>query len=386
MKILYAGMVDVDGDRADKIHFVSLARALHSMGHELFVLAHGRHVPAELAGSDIRLMARDVRPGISRPWNDVRMLASLVRLGLEARCDVLYHRGVPLANRWARLASLPAIVEVNGIHVDELQSRGAGGRRLRLFSLREQQIIRGATRVICVTSGLRDQVIQRYGVQPDRCVVIENGTDTERFRPRPRQECFEHTGLSGETFNVGFVGAFQAWIDFESMLQAAKRLSEQAVPIQVILVGDGPFYAEVAQRKDALGLGQVVRQVGRVPHATIPTWLGAFDVCVAPSGGAYVQAIGKSSMKLFEYMACSRPVVATAVPGEGELIAAAHAGLLYQPGDDATLAGHLVKLYHNPELREQMGSHGRAYVVQHHSWDCVAKRTEAVMAAAMQSV
>lgn len=384
MKILYAGVVDVDGDRADKIHFVSLASALRSMGHELLVLAHGSQVPADLAGMDVHLVTKDARPGISRPWNDTQLLASLVRLSLGSHYDVLYQRGVPLANRWARLASIPAITEVNGIHVDELQSRGISGVRLRLFSMREQQIIQGATRVICVTSGLREQVVQRYSVKPDRCIVINNGTDIEMFRPRLRQECLAQTDLNGETFNIGFVGAFQSWIDFEAMLQAAKRLCEQAIPVQLILVGDGPSYAEVAQRRNELGLEQVVRLVGRVPHNMVPVWLGAFDVCLAPSSGAYVQAIGKSSMKLFEYMASSRPVVASALPGESEIIVAARAGMLYQPGDDARLATHLAKLYQDPALREEMGRNGRAYVTQHHSWDRVAEQTEAVMKAAIQ--
>ena len=205
------------------------------MGHELLVLAHGRQVPGDLAGMDVHLVTKDARPGISRPWNDTQLLASLARLGLASHCDVLYQRGVPLANRWACLASIPAIAEVNGIHVDELQSRGIRGVRLRLFAMREQQIIQGATRVICVTGGLREQVVQRYGVKPDRCVVINNGTDIEMFRPRPRQECLAQIGLSSETFNIGFVGAFQSWIDFEAMLQAAKRLCEQALPVQLIL-------------------------------------------------------------------------------------------------------------------------------------------------------
>ena len=384
MRILYAGVVDVDGDRADKIHFVSLARALRSMGHELLVLAHGRQVPGDLAGMDVHLITKDAWPGISRPWNDTQLLASLARLGLASHFDVLYQRGVPLANRWARLASIPAIAEVNGIHVDELKSRGIRGVRLRLFAMREQQIIQGATRVICVTGGLREQVVQRYRVKPDRCVVINNGTDIEMFRPRPRQDCLAQTGLSSETFNIGFIGAFQPWIDFEAMLQAAKRLCEQALPVQLILVGDGPSYSEVAQRRDELGLEQVVHLVGRVPHNLVPVWLGAFDVCLAPSSGAYVQTIGKSSMKLFEYMASSRPVVSSALPGESEIIVAAQAGMLYQPGDDARLAAHLAKLYQDPVLREQMGRHGRAYVTQHHSWDRVAEQTEAVMKAAIQ--
>lgn len=384
MKILYTGVVDVGVHRADKIHFVSLAQALHARGHKLTVLAHGRQTPAELAGIEVHLVAKDTRAGGSRLRNDAQLLSSLLHQGQRSAFDVLYQRGLPLANWWARWGSLPAIVEVNGIHVDELRSRGTGQARLLAFALRERLTIQGARQVICVTDGLRRQVIQRYGVHPDRCTVIENGTNTTVFQPLPRQECLAHVGLSAETFNVGFVGAFQAWIDFETVLQVARHLVAQDIPLRLILVGDGPRYSQVAQRSQELGLGQVVSLVGRVSHAMVPAWLNAFDVCLSPSSGVYVKTIGKSSMKLFEYMACGRPVVASALPGESDVVLAAQAGLLYEPGDTATLTSHLARLYRDPELRDAMGCRGRSYVVEHHSWDRVAEQTEAVLRTATQ--
>lgn len=384
MRILYVGVVDLDGDRADTIHFTSLARALHARGHELHILALGRQKPAELAGLTVRTVAKASRPRVARLWNDVRLLSSVARLSRRFPFDVLYHRGVPGANRWARLVSLPALVEVNGIHADELQARGARGVRLRWFALRERLTIQGATQVICVTDGLRTQVVQRYGVQPDRCVVIENGTDTDRFQPRPQQACQAQLGLSSEIFHIGFVGAFQPWIDFDTVLRATRRLLDQGLAVELTLIGDGPLHVDVAQRGRELGLGQALRLAGRVPHAMVPTWLNAFDACLAPASGAYVQAIGKSSMKLFEYMACGRPVVASALPGESDIILASQAGLLYNPGDAVSLAAHLARLIHDPALRKQMGGRGRAYVLQHHSWDRVAAQTETAMKAALQ--
>ncbi len=344
MRILYAGVVDLDGDRADTIHFVSLARALNERGHELVILAHGRQRPAELAGLTVHMIAKHSLPFVSRLWNDARLLSSLARLSRRSSFDVLYHRGVPWANRWARLVSLPALVEVNGIHADELQARGARGMRLRLFALRELLTIQGATQVICVTDGLCTQVVQRYGVQPDRCVVIENGTNTDRFQPRPQQACQAQLGLSSKVFHIGFVGAFQPWIDFDTVLRATKRLLEQGSEVELTLIGDGPLHADVARRGRELGL------------------------------------------KLFEYMACGRPVVASALPGESDIILASQAGLLYNPEDAVSLAAHLGALIHDPMLRKQMGDQGRAHVLQHHSWDRVAAQTETAMKAALQHV
>lgn len=382
MKLLYVGVVELDSERADKIHFVSLARALHALGHELVIVAHGRSVPPALAGMEVHLLPRTSQAGSARPWYDLRLLATLTRLRGRADFTALYQRGLPLANHWARLAGLPSVVEINGIHTDELAARGIHGPRLAAFALRERAVIAGATRTICVTDGLRRQMIERFGVQPDHCTVIQNGVDTALFAPRPRAECLAQTGLATDAFNVGFVGAFQAWIDFTTLLTAAESLRAQDVPIRLTLVGDGPAHAAVAGQIAERGLTEMVRLTGRVPHSAVPVWMNAFDVCLAPSSGAYIETIGKSSMKLFEYMACARPVVLAALPGESDLVLDAQAGLVYPPGDAAALAAQLLTLYQFPARRAEAGARARLFVVQQHSWHRVAEQTAQVLTAA----
>lgn len=383
MKLLYAGVVELDGERADKIHFVSLARELRALGHDLVVVAHGRSCPPALDGMEVHLLPRTTQAGAARPWYDLRLLATLTRLRGRADFAALYHRGVPLANRWARLARLPSVVEINGIHTDELAARGIHGPRLQAFAQRERAVIAGATRTICVTDGLRRQMIERFGVRPEHCIVIQNGVDTALFTPRPRAECLAQTGLPADAFHVGFVGAFQAWIDFTTLLAAAESLHAQGVPLRLTLVGDGPAYATVAAQIAQRGLAEVVQMTGRVPHSAVPVWMNAFDVCLAPSSGTYIETIGKSSMKLFEYMACARPVVLAALPGEGDLMIHAQAGLVYPPGDAAALAAQILTLYRAPERRAELGARARAFVVQQHSWRRVAEQTVQVLGAAL---
>lgn len=383
MKLLYAGVVEVDSERADRIHFVSLARELRLLGHELTMVAHGRSAPAALDGMEVHLLPRVTQAGAARPWYDLRLLAEFTRLHRRTEFNALYHRGVPLANIWARLAKLPSVVEINGIHSDELAARGVRGPRLRAFALRERAVIAGATRTICVTNGLRRQMIERFGVRPQRCIVIQNGVDTVLFAPRPRAECQMQTGLSAQSFNVGFVGAFQAWIDFTTVLSAAEILRAQGVPLHLTLVGDGPAYSAVDEQIAVRGLAQVVRLTGRVPHSEAPVWMNAFDVCLAPSSGNYIETIGKSSMKLFEYMACARPVVLAALPGESDIVVRAQAGLVYAPGDAAALAAQILTLYQSAGLRAEAGARGRVYVAQRHSWRSVAVQTVQVLTAAL---
>ena len=379
MKILYTSVVNIGTEKGSSVHFLNLAHALQSRGQEVVVVALGRPAHGSANGLKVHSVPKIKTPKATTLLSDLLLGLTIVRLTISTRFDVLYHRDVPLANRWARTLGIPSIVEVNGIYVDELRAAGMNELGLRLYRYREMQVVRGARRIICVTAGIRDQLVSHYGVHHDQCVVVPNATDTELFRPQPKLECQQQVGLKPEDYNIGFVGAFKPWIDFERLLTATKCLHDQNIPARFTLVGDGLKYEEVKQQIKQCGLTESIQLIGRVPHKMIPRWIGAFDVCVAPSAGTYVRRIGKSSMKLFEYMACARPVVATALPSIIETIETAQAGLLYDIGDTNMLTQHLLSLYHDVSLREAMGVRGREYVVKHHSWDRVAERIEAVM-------
>ena len=379
MKILYTGMVNLHRGRGDAIHFTYLAYALQARGHQLAVVARGPRDFGRQRGIEFYPTPDIKLPKAGTLFNDLSTLAILARLLHTQKFDVLYHRSVPMANRLAHRATIPVITEVNGIQIDEFQAAGMRNLGIRLYRCREQQIVTNADTIVCVTEGIRDRLRDIYAVSEDQCTVIANATDTTMFSPQPQQICQEKVGLSTANYNVGFVGAFQPWIDFDHLFKATQTLRAQKVPIYLALVGDGPKFAHVKQQAQHYALEKHVHFVGRVPHSEIPDWIGAFDVCVAPSGEPYVQQIGKSSMKLYEYMACARPVVATALPGIAETIAASQCGFVYRVGDTNALQQHLHTLYKDDDLRMLMGKRGRDYVIKHHSWESVAGRTEKLM-------
>jgi glycosyltransferase involved in cell wall biosynthesis len=379
MKILYAGTAKLGVDEGGTIHFLHLARALQARGHQLTIVARGARSLPHLAGLDIHPVPQVAVPRIGLLLDDISFWIAIGRLGLARRFDLVYHRGVPAANQWARYLGIPSIVEVNGIQVDELRARGMPESLLRLRRIRELSIVRGATRVICVTEGIRDQLESRYQVPRERCTVVPNATDTEMFEPRNKIQCQQQVGLQPGIYHIGFVGSFQPWLDFESLFTAAKALTSWDVPIQLTLVGDGHAFGQAKQQVEAQGLSKVVRLAGRVPHEVVPCWIGAFDVCVAPFTRSRNERIGLSPLKLFEYLACARPVVATALPGVTETLKASQSGLTYEAGNGRELAEHLHVLYRESGLREVMGARGREYVVREHSWHRVAERTEAIM-------
>jgi glycosyltransferase involved in cell wall biosynthesis len=379
MNILYCGAIDLQSEKGDTLHFVHLAQALAVRGHRLTMLAFGE--PGLRPPAAVTLFA--IRPirlrKIGVLFTDIRFLAAMVRVSRGVRFDVLYQRGVPWANQWARLNRLPAVSEVNGIQVDELAAAGMRASSLHFYRQRERLIVRGAQRVICVTAGIRTQLVQRYRVESQRCVVIANAANTERFQPLSKAECRQALGLQEGCFHVGFVGEFQPWIDFEALLRALQTLRGQGLPVVCTLVGAGLRYEEVVQKVQRLGLSDAVHLVGWQAHTAVPRWIGAWDVCIAPFTAGRNQAIGLSPLKIYEYMACERPVVASDLPGITETFQQAQANLLYPIGDSQALARQLATLYTDPALGQEMGRRSRAYVLRHHSWANVAEQTEVIL-------
>lgn len=378
MNILFAGTIDFSTQRGDTLHFLHLANALRLRGHLLDVVGWNTASGPLADGLTVYSTKRSMKKGGATLLNDIKLLWKVLRLS-KFHYDIFYQRGIPLANRVLRTRGIPSILEVNGDRLDELRLRGFNSIRLASHRLREMEIIKYADHYICVTEGIRAQIIEQYHVDEKKCTVIPNAADTDLFRPLPQDQCQQILGLAQDMFHIGFVGTFQPWVDFDSLFTSLQILRNLGVPVYCTLVGDGSLESELRQQVLKRGLSDIVRFTGRQNHQDIPKWMGAFDVGIAPFIRARNETIGLSPLKLFEYMACERPVVAPTLPGIIEPVEAAQAGRLYLIEDQESLAHQLSWLYQNPTLKVQMGKKGRAYVLKHHSWANVAEKIEKIM-------
>jgi glycosyltransferase involved in cell wall biosynthesis len=107
-----------------------------------------------------------------------------------------------------------------------------------------------------------------------------------------------------------------------------------------------------------------------VPYTKVPLYINASDVCVAPK---IPLTSGYSPLKLCEYLACEKPVIASDVSGF-EILTEFNMGLLVPPEDEISLAQALIKLLDNPDLGRTMGRNGRNYVVENRTWEKSASK------------
>ena len=383
MRILYLALdVNLADASGDAIHVREAARALAGAGADLNLV-----VPA-IGGrrqSDAALEGRGVRLHSLTAKGNVQTALACRRLAAESRAEVIYERrySPKIGAAVSRATGLPLVVEVNGLLDVEAEILGKAKRRGKITAAVKSRLRKSfyarASRVVTVTPGLAKALQERYGLLPEKVVVVPNGADTDLFRPQDAAAAKRALGIPAERPTVGFVGTLYPWHGLQYLVGAAPPLIGLHPDILFLVVGDGPIRGELEAHVKAVGMARNFRFAGRVGHEAVPGFVNASDVCVSLiDAERYREKYGFSPLKLYEYMACGRPVVATRTAGF-DVLEEFECGLLVNPRDPLEVSSALLALLHDPERRNAMGGRARRLTVERYSWKSVADRLLAVM-------
>jgi glycosyltransferase involved in cell wall biosynthesis len=171
---------------------------------------------------------------------------------------------------------------------------------------------------------------------------------------------------------IGFVGSFQPWHDVEGLLRAFSRLYADDHTLRLMLVGDGEPRETLEETTRQLGLESAVVFTGNIPHDSVPDYIAAMDVAVAPYN--WNKDFYGSPLKLFEYMAAGKPTVAAAIGQIEEVIEHRKTGWLYPSGDHEQLADGLASLLYSPESSSAIGAAAREKILTDYTWKAIATR------------
>lgn len=203
--------------------------------------------------------------------------------------------------------------------------------------------------------------------------LFRNAADPELFRPRPREQARARADvrLPEDAFLVGFVGSMEAYHRVDALIGALAHLRAEGMDdARLLLVGDGPVRGELEAMVEDLGLDEAVVFTGWVDQREVPRLVAACDVLY---GAIALDRLG-SPLKCYEYLACERPVV-VADSEEFAFVEEIGAGLAVEEVTPEAVADALRELRAaDPARRRAMGRAGRAHVVEHHTWDRLARR------------
>jgi glycosyltransferase involved in cell wall biosynthesis len=266
------------------------------------------------------------------------------------------------ALQWARGSGLPSVIEVNAPLVAEQAKHRALHNRSLAEAISLEALV-AARQVVAVSSGVASWLASE-GVDPGKIEVVANGVDAERFAP-------EFPADSAVPV-IGFVGTLKPWHGLEVLVDAAARLKAQGLRFSLLLVGDGPERGAIEAALAARGLAAQTELTGAVDPGEIPGMLARIDVAVAPYPD--LADFYFSPLKVMEYMAAGRAVVASRIGDIDGLVRHGETGLLCSPGDAAALAEILAELIRNPGRRASLGRAAREHALAELGWTSVAQR------------
>jgi colanic acid biosynthesis glycosyl transferase WcaI len=225
--------------------------------------------------------------------------------------------------------------------------------------------LHAADHVIVVTESFRERVISK-GVRPDRIDVIPNGVDVTRYHATEKEKPpFSALKRGSGEFIVGYLGTFGKGQGLEYVVRAAELLQKDGLKIRFVLAGDGP---ELPRVKDEIEKSRVknITLHPPIPRDQTRAFYNSCDVCLVPLAPIPIFSETIPS-KIFEIMACERPLVAS-VSGEGAAIVdRSRGGIRVEPGDARGLAKAIQRVQAmSAEEREAMGSRARQYVSAHY--------------------
>lgn len=237
----------------------------------------------------------------------------------------------------------------------------------------ERWLWRWPSRVICNSEAIRRR-FPESGPGSGRVVTLLNGVDLGGFHPgAPGGGVRAEMGIPADAFVASILSRLAPEKGQRTFLRAARRLHGEFPEIHFLVVGraepgDKEFEAEL--RAEAGRLNGTVAFAGF--RRDMPACFAASDVVVLASSA---EPCGRV---LFEAMASGKPVVGTESGGTPEIVRDGETGLLFPPGDDEALAGHLRRLYLDAQTRRAMGERGRRRAEAEFSIQAHTRRTEAL--------
>ena len=282
----------------------------------------------------------------------------------------------------SRRLGVPYVIEVRDLWPAIFVDLGVIRNRLVIALLERLELFlyRQARVVVTVTRAFADDIARR-GIDHAKLHVVPNGVDLAAFQPGPAEEALRaRLGLADKLL-VLYCGAHGISHALARILEVAARL-QQDPRIHFLFVGEGAEKAALVERARALRLGNVSFREA-VPREDVPALYRAADVCLVPLRAVPLFRSFIPS-KMFEILACGRPILASLEGEAAEILAASGAALVVPPEDVGALAAAVTRLAADPALRAALASRGRAYVAEHFDRRRLASRYLGILEAALR--
>lgn len=378
LKILYTAFDVVPSSKGASTHITYFTQGLVKAGYEVTLITAG---DPTLPECDTYYGATMLRAPLGDDPNFLKRALAFGNYVLDHVAEAGPYAVAHFRSIWSGFRLTEArsrlgyklLYEVNGLPSIEMKYHYPALRGAPILDkLKEQEIValHLADAIIC-PSQVTKAYIASLGAPFSKVTVIPNGIDVELFKPSPHP-AFEtlSQSLRNDLPQLLYIGTLADWQGLETLIAAMPLiLAKQAVRLRIMGRGRKRQRKMLEKQVRKLGLAEYVIVEPAVPHAEVPAIIAQADVCVAPLGYNDRNVTqGCCPLKVLEYMACGRPLVASNLPVVRELARADVEALLFTPEDADDLARKILAILDDPALAARLGAKATARAHQQFTW------------------
>lgn len=350
-----------------------------ALGHPVVLFLPKYHFPREnLPFRLVEIPLLDI-PLVRALSFNLFLALHLIRYYSTLKPDVVYiRRGMSLIpSLFARFKKALLLYEVNDDPYPDQTDLPIGpiDRFNRWLSVKTDEVsLVWCDAAFVITPEIRDK-ISRALPRLDRrkLYILPSGANTDLYHPLDKSQCRSKLNLEPSKKYVGFMGTLLDHQGVDVLIDAALSVLQSTPNAFFVIIGEGPMKDKWRRRVDDLSIQKDFLFTGQIDYEETPMWINAMDVCTAPF---LIKAGFRSPVKIFDYMACGRPVVASRIPGTTDIFMGSDAIRLIEPENNDALAAAIVDILADDEKANAMGTKGRRLVETHYDRKVLAKKIQ----------
>lgn len=374
MKVFYICDVDLGLENASVFHIIEVVGNLKKLNCDVALFAPKIREYNKKTSVKIKYLRIINKPIAWVVSYGIILFFSLLHHILKEKPDIVYIRqsdSLLAPFLISNLLRVPVVVENDGDLETEARLQGCSLLRIKGLRIIENICYKLSNKIVTVTPSIKKTLSSKYNINPDKIVVIRNGVNTDLFKPLNMREVRYELGLDNDLYYIGYVGNLAVWQGLEYLIKSLPLVLQKDSRIRCLIIGDGDEKERLDILTKKIRLEKNVIFTGNVSYEIVPKYINAFDICVAP----FIKArSGETSpLKVYEYLSCSKPTIVSNIRDVGSLFK--DQTIVFEPENTEDLAGKILGLVKDSELREYLSKQGRPFILNGHSWGDVAGRT-----------
>lgn len=264
---------------------------------------------------------------------------------------------------WHQRRGVPWVLETNDLYyINAVKDRKTVATAIILREF-ERWAYYKCDVIVCVSDALAKLIHETFAIPQSKIVVIPNGVDEDQINPQKAT-----AKRFFDVFTIGFVGQLYGWQKLDLLIETLSDLSKENLHCSLVVVGDGPKRKEWEELVSTFNLKRHVCFVGQVPPNEVINYIAGFDVGYAGAAPLFAGDMYLSPLKLYEYAAMGKPILASDYPDARSLLKDGVPVYLFEPGNKESLKHAIKRAHAEHSLWKSLGNRIRGAVVKHHSW------------------